>query len=567
MNYSNLFVAICITLLIFAGCTKSKKEAYVPIASAPMGITLSDAVDLISEDDIRLHIKTLSDDAMEGRAPGSKGGDMAADYIASQFEKIGLEQVIEGTYFQTFPMVGFELQGDKTIEFTKNGKSLSLSYGSEFAMETATQMASVSVNEEVIYLGYGIQAPELDWDDYKGVDVRGKVLLMLVNDPPSEDPNHFGGNALTYYGRWTYKYEKAAEMGAKGVILIHTDPSATYGWQVIEGSFTGEQYALGLNENSPPQLAMRSWVSEPAAEKLLELAGYKLADLQDAAARKDFNPINLGVKVNASLDTKISFVNTKNVIGLIRGSDPVLSNEMVLWTGHYDHLGVAAPNSAGDTVYNGAWDNASGVSTILALAKAAVELKPMLRRSILVMALTAEESGLLGSKYYSENPLFHLATAKALFNIDAVNIWGETRDMNPLGFKRSTLEGMLLPIAEEQGLELVPDQAPEKGSFFRSDHFPFSKAGVPAVSIDSGNDYVGRDNAWKEAIVDGWIDANYHQPTDEYSESWDLSGLMQIAKFVLSATYDIANSDVTPEWNEGQEFKAIRDKSLQDYQQ
>ena len=567
MKYLQVFITLCMTMLIFAGCAKTQKEEYVSIASAPMGITLSDALDMISEDDIRTHIKTLSADVMEGRAPGSKGGEMAAEYIASQFEKIGLEQVMEGTYFQTFPMVGFELRGDKKFEFTKNGKTLKLDFGSEFVMETALQVETVSLNEELIYLGYGVQAPELDWDDYKGVDVKGKVLLMLVNDPPSDDPNHFGGNALTYYGRWTYKFEKAAEMGAKGVILIHTTPSATYGWQVIESGFTGKQYALGLNENSPPQLAMRSWISEPAADKLLAFSGHTLSDLQAAAARRDFQPVHLGVKVKAVLDTEISSVETSNVIGIIRGSDPVLSNEMVIWSGHYDHLGIAAPNSEGDNIYNGAWDNASGVSTILAIAKVAVELKPLLKRSILVMALTAEESGLLGSKYYSENPLFHLATAKALFNIDAVNIWGETRDMNPLGFKRSTMEAMLQPIADEQNLVLVPDQSPEKGIFFRSDHFPFSKAGVPAVSIDSGNDYVGRDVEWREATVDGWINANYHQPSDEYSEDWDMAGVMQIAKFVLSATYDIANSAVTPEWNEGQEFKAVRDKSLQDYQQ
>ena len=567
MIYFKVFLTFCMTLLIFAGCAKSKKDAYVPITSAPMGVTLSDAVDMISVDDIRMHIKTLSADVMEGRAPGTKGGDMAADYIASQFEQIGLEQVIEGTYFQTFPMVGFQLHGDKNIEFTKNGKSLSLDYGSEFVMETALQVETVSVDEEIIYMGYGVQAPEYDWDDYKGIDVTGKVLLMLVNDPPSDDPSHFGGNALTYYGRWTYKYEKAAEMGAIGVILIHTTPSATYGWQVIEGSFTGGQYALGLNENSPPQLSLRAWLSEPAAEKLLALSGHSLSDLQAAAAGRDFQPMNLGVTVKTTVNTQISSLNTRNVIGIIRGSDPVLSNEMIIWSGHYDHLGIAAPNSEGDVIYNGAWDNASGVSTILAIAKVAVELKPLLRRSILVMALTAEEAGLIGSQYYSENPIFHLATAKALFNIDAVNIWGETNDMSPLGFERSTMEAMLQPIAEEQGLVLVPDQSPEKGSYFRSDHFPFSKAGVPAVSIDSGSDYVNQDGEDGKASKEAWINVNYHQPSDEYSDDWDMTGVMQIAKFVLSATYDIANSDATAEWNEGQEFKAVRDRSLQDYQQ
>ena len=565
MKHLQLLLIFCMTLLLFAGCTKTNKEEYVPIASAPMGITLSDAVDMISEDDIRKHIQTLSADDMGGRAPGTKGGNMASDYIASQFEKMGLEPVIDGSYFQTFPMVGSAVTDDRQLEFSKNGKSMNLILGEEFTLSTGLQKPLVNVNTDLIYIGYGVQAPELDWDDYKGVDVNGKVLLVLVNDPPSEDPNHFGGKAMTYYGRWTYKYEKAAEMGAIGVILIHTTPSATYPWQVIGGRTSGKGYALGLNENSPPQLSIRSWISEPAADKLLEFSGHKLGDLQEAAARRDFQPVDLGVTVKTTLNTNISSVETRNVIGLIRGSDPVLSKEMIIWSGHYDHLGTAPDKTDEDNIYNGAWDNASGVSTILAMAKVAVELKPLLKRSILVMALTAEESGLLGSQYYSENPLFHLATAKALFNIDAVNIWGETHDMVPLGFKRSTMEAMLQPIADEQGLVLVGDQEPEKGIFFRSDHFPFSKAGVPAVSIDSGSDYVGHDMEWKEATKDAWINTNYHQPSDEYSEDWDMAGVMQIAKFVLSATYDIANSDVMPEWNEGQEFKSARDRSLMDY--
>ena len=565
MKHLQLFLIFCMTLLLFAGCAKTNKEEYVPIASAPMGITLSDALDMISEDDIRMHIKTLSADEMGGRAPGTKGGNLASDYIASQFEQMGLEPVIDGSYFQTFPMVGLAVTDDRKMEFSKNGKSMSLILGEEFTLSTGLQKPSVSVNAEVVYVGYGVQAPELDWDDFKGIDVRGKVLLTLVNDPPSDDPDHFGGKAMTYYGRWTYKYEKAAELGAVGVLLIHTTPSATYGWQVIGGSTLGKGYALGLNENSPPQLSTRSWISESAANKLLNFAGYNLSDLQDAATRRDFKPIDLGVTISTTVNTTISSVETRNVIGLIRGFDPVLSKEMVVWSGHYDHLGIRNTGTVEDSIYNGAWDNASGVSTIMAIAKVAVELKPLLKRSILVMALTAEESGLLGSQYYAENPVFHLATAKALFNIDAVNIWGETNDMNPLGFKRSTMEAMLQPIADEQGLVLVGDQEPEKGIFFRSDHFPFSKAGVPAVSIDSGSDYVDHDMEWKEANKDAWINANYHQPSDEYSDDWDMAGVMQIAKFVLSATYDIANSDVTPEWNEGQEFKEVRDKSLMDY--
>ncbi len=527
---------------------------------------LDNALNSINGEEIKQHLKILSDDEMEGRAPGSKGGEMAAAYIEEQFKLIGLEPVVDGSYFQSFPMVGVELVGDKQIELTKEGKTLFFKYFDEAMLETGLQTENVEVDAEVVYVGYGVQAPELGWDDYKGMDVTGKVLLMLVNDPPSEDPNHFGGEALTYYGRWTYKYEKAADMGAVGAILIHTDPSAGYGWKVIQGSWSGEQTALGLNENSPPQLALRSWISEPTAEKLLDFAGHNLSDLQEAAAKNDFSPVELGVSVKTSLTSKIRTLETKNVIGLIRGSDPELSDEMIIWSAHYDHLGVGAPNSEGDSIYNGAWDNASGVSAILNMAKYAVTLKPNLKRSILVMALSAEESGLLGSKYYSENPLFPLATAKALFNIDAINLWGETSDLIPLGFKRSTMEDFLLPVAQKNRLTLKPDQSPGQGFFFRSDHFPFAKAGVPAVSMDSGNEFVGHDQEWKEATVDSWINANYHQPSDEYDEEWNYSGVVQLARFVLEVTYEMANSATTPNWNEGQEFKVARENSLLEYQ-
>ena len=288
--------------------------------------------------------------------------------------------------------------------------------------------------------------------------------------------------------------------------------------------------------------------------------------MQEKAASPDFSPVLLGINVKTTVESKIRTLTTKNVIGLIRGSDPVLSNEMIVWSGHYDHLGVGAPNAEGDSIYNGAWDNGSGVSTILNMAKAAVALKPELKRSILVMALTAEESGLLGSKYYSENPVYHLATAKALFNIDAINLWGETSDLIPLGLKRSTMGEMLQPIAERRGFVLKPDQDPGQGYFFRSDHFPFSKGGVPAVSIDSGTEYIGHDEEWRQSTVVAWIDANYHQPSDEYSDSFDLSGVIQLARFVLDATYQFANSVETPEWHEGQEFKSARELSIEDHQ-
>lgn len=565
MRSDKLIILLLLLTLMSFNCSAYTKSYSTDTATIKTSSPLEDALNSINSVNIKAHLKILSADSMEGRAPGSKGGEMAASYIEEQFRSIGLEPGNNGSYFQSFPMVGVELVGDKKAEFSKEGKSFSFDYFDEIMLETGLQKENVVVDAEIVYVGYGVQAPENNWDDYKDVDVKGKVLLMLVNDPPSDDPNHFGGEALTYYGRWTYKYEKAAEMGAVGAILIHTDESAGYGWKVIQGSWSGEQSALGLNDNSPPQLSLRSWVSESAAEKLLELSGNNLKELQASAAINDFVPLNLGVRVKTTLTSSIRTLETKNVIGIIRGSDPILSDEMILWSGHYDHLGIGVVNSESDSIYNGAWDNGSGVSTIIEMARVAVALKPHIKRSILVMALTAEESGLLGSKYYSENPIYPLATAKALFNIDAINLWGETTDLIPLGYKRSTMEGFLTPIAEKSNITLKPDQSPGQGFFFRSDHFPFSKAGVPAVSMDSGNDYVGRDQEWKEATVDAWIDANYHQPSDEFDENWDYTGVLQLARFVLEATVSISNSDTTPEWNEGQEFKQAREKSLKDY--
>ncbi len=566
MRSTKQFVIATLLFSVLTSCTQTKKMSTSDATMSGSETLLEIALNSISPDEIKAHMKYLSDDRLQGRAPGGEGIDIAAEYISSKFAEYGLEPVIENSYYQEFSMVGVELTGDKSISFSKDGNAIDLEYFTDYMKETGLQISFVDVDADLIYVGYGIQAPEQNWDDYKGVDVEGKVLLILVNDPPSEDPNVFGGEALTYYGRWTYKYEKAAELGAAGVVLIHTDKSAGYGWKVITGSWSGEQAALGLNDNSPPQLSLRSWVSADAAEKIFSSAGYSLADMQKKAATPDFSPMSLGINVKTTVESKIRTITTKNVIGLIRGSDPVLSNEMIVWSGHYDHLGVGAANAEGDSIYNGAWDNGSGVSTILNMAKAAVALKPELNRSILVMALTAEESGLLGSKYYSENPVYHLATAKALFNIDAINLWGETSDLVPLGLKRSTMGEMLQPIAERRGLFLKPDQDPGQGHFFRSDHFPFSKGGVPAVSIDSGTEYIGHDEEWRQSTVVAWIDANYHQPSDEYSDSFDLSGVMQLARFVLDATYQFANSEETPEWYEGQEFKSARDLSIEDHQ-
>ncbi|MEO6725585.1 MAG: M20/M25/M40 family metallo-hydrolase, partial [Blastocatellia bacterium] len=463
----------------------------------------------IEEHTLRAHVKFLSDDLLEGRGTGARGGMLAAKYIASRFEAMGLEPAGgERSYFQLVQMIGSRPDPANRLVVKTGTGSTEFKFADEFVGGSDLEQTEVPINGEMVFVGYGVHAPEANWDDYKGVDVRGKILLMLVNDPPATatEPNLFGGKALTYYGRWTYKYEEAARRGAAGVILVHTTDSAGYGWSVVRNSWGAERFGL-LPDASTPTLKLKSWVTEDAARKIAQAGGFNLDQLRQQAASRNFKPVTLNASVDMTLRSQVQRLTSPNVVGIYRGNDPTLKNEYVVYSAHWDHLGIR-PDQPGDNIYNGAVDNATGIAGILTIARAfnALHIKP--KRSILFIATTAEEQGLLGAEYYARNPLVPLKDTVANINIDSMNVLGQTTDLTPLGADRSTLGKIIEEVTKENGLTVSPDARPEQGSFYRSDHFPFAKAGVPAVNFEPGSKFVGHSDKWGE---EQFADYNEHR--------------------------------------------------------
>jgi Zn-dependent M28 family amino/carboxypeptidase len=517
----------------------------------------------IEEGKLRAHIKFLSDDLLEGRGPGGRGGMLAAKYIAAQFEALGLEPAAaDRSYFQQVQMIGSRPDPSTKLTIKSGAGDAEFKFGDDFVGGTDLEQTEVPVNGEVIFAGYGVQAPENNWDDYKGLDVRGKVLLMMVNDPPATpaEPNLFGGKALTYYGRWTYKYEEAARRGAAGVILIHTNESAGYGWSVVRNSWGGEGFGLVPGAGAPA-LKLKSWVTEDAARKIAQMGGHNLDQLRHSAASRAFRPVTLNAKIDVTLRTQVQRLTSPNVVAIYRGNDPTLKNEYVVYSSHWDHLGIR-PDQPGDNIYNGAVDNATGIAGMLAIAKSFNSLTIKPRRSILFIATTAEEQGLLGAEYYARHPLVPIAQTVANINLDSMNVLGTTTDITPLGADRSTLGKFIEEVAKENNVTISPDARPEQGSFYRSDHFPFAKAGVPAVSFNPGTKFVGHSDKWGEEQFLEYNQHRYHQPSDEYSPNWDFSGLAQQARLAFQLGLRVANANETPQWNKGDEFERARLKAL-----
>lgn len=509
----------------------------------------------INENKIRAHTQFLADDMLGGRGVGSQGEELAIRYIAAQFQAVGLSPGGEhGSYFQKVPLVATKADPSMTLSFRIGNKTMTAVYGKEFIANTPLQEESVNIsNKELVFVGYGIQAPEYDWDDFKDADVEGKVLLFLNNDPNTDDPEFFGGRARLYYGRWTYKYEMAAKMGAAGVIIIHTTPSAGYPWQVIK-TWTGEQFALPLSE---PKAKVEAWITEDKIREILASAGADLQTLYDAAEERQFRPIPLGIKASIDIQSAVREMAGTNVLGLLPGSDPQLRDEAVIFTAHSDHLGIGDPVN-GDSIYNGALDNASGVASIITIAEAFTQLPSPPKRSILFIAVTAEESGLLGSAYYAAHPTFPPERMAANFNIDSINIYGPTRDVVILGFKKSSLGTPLTEVANQQGRTVLPDQMPEQGLFYRCDHFSFAKVGVPCCTLDSGLDAIGRPAGWMKKQIDTYIENHYHQPSDEYNPDWNLEGAVMDLQLAFQVALKVANKEEMPQWTPGDEFEAIR---------
>lgn len=535
------------------------------IVFAATGLLSQDRTSSFNANKMRERVKRLSADDFEGRGPGTEGGKRAARYIADHLKSAGVKPANKGSYFQNVKLVGVKADPNTALRVAKSGDSNGKLYkfGDEFVATTGAQKANVSVDAELVFMGYGVDAPLYRWNDYKGSpeDYRGKVLMILVNDPPAtaSEPDLFGGKALTYFGRWTYKYEEAARRGAAGVILVHTTESAGYGWNVVRTSNGNWRYEIARAAgDTTPFLQYRAWATEDAAGRIVDQAGLKLTDLMTRAKSRDFQPVKTGLRVKLDLKSETSSFESPNVAGILEGSDSKLKNEYVIFSGHWDHLGIGEPNASGDRIYNGAYDNASGVATILGIAEVMAKLprRERPKRSIVFFFPTAEEQGLLGAEYYVMNPLFPLARTAANVNIDGVNFFGKVSDFMPLGADRSSIMDAVSEAAAERKFRLKSDTRPEQGFFFRSDHFPFAKSGVPAVSLQHGDSFIAPLPPEAEAFFKDYNAKYYHQVTDEYHDWWDISAMIQEAEFALAIGLKLANSPTMPRYHEADEFSA-----------
>jgi Zn-dependent M28 family amino/carboxypeptidase len=511
-------------------------------------------------------IKEISDDRYEGRGPGSRGDEAARKYLVERMVELGLDPGAEdGGWEQPFDLVGVNATQPETWTFAGHDRSMTLKQWDQFIAGSGVQEDRAEISEaEVVFVGYGIQSPEYDWDDYKGVDLHGKVLLMMNNDP-DWDPDLFAGETRLWYGRWDYKYLSAARQGAAGAIIIHTSPSAGYPFQVVQTSWTGVQFELPAGDE--PRSQINAWITEESARDLVAMAGLNLEELREAAYNRDFEPVPLGITTSIAMDIAIDRVQSANILGLIPGNDPVLKGEVVVYTAHHDHLGIGTPNEDGDAIYNGAFDNATGVAQVLAIAKALKALPQAPRRSVLINLVGAEEQGLLGSEYYAANPTFEPGKIAANINYDGGNIWGHTHDVTFIGLGKSTIDEIAKMIAEEQGRVVKPDQFADKGYFYRSDQFSFAKIGVPAMYLDTGTDFVDRPPEWGREQQNHYTEVNYHQPSDEYDPSWTFEGMVDDALLGFWTGLAIANADKKPTWNPGDEFEAARLEALKALQE
>ncbi|GMV20110.1 MAG: hypothetical protein AMXMBFR57_00590 [Acidimicrobiia bacterium] len=524
----------------------------------------------INTDNVLTDITRLASDEFRGRAPGGEGEQLTVDYLTAQFRAAGLEPGNpDGTFVQNVPLVGLRPMVTAPFTVRQGGRSRQLRVLGDVVPFSTRVTDTVSLdNSEMVFVGYGIQAPEFNWDDYKGVDVKGKTILMLVNDPPIPgngpaglDPSVFGGKAMTYYGRWTYKFSKAAEMGAAGVLVIHETEPAGYPFSVAQG-MGGERFNLVTPDKNMSRAAVEGWISLEATTDLFKAAGLDFDALKASAATRDFTPVSLKQTASITLSQQMRTLDSKNVIAKITGSDPVLKDEYVIYTAHWDHLGIAASPRDGDDINNGAVDNASGTATMIEIARAFKTIEPTPKRTLLFLAVTAEEQGLLGSEYYAKFPLYPLERTLANINIDGMNLWGRTSDLTVIGFGASDLDDYLQTAAKEQGRTLIPDPESEKGFYYRSDHFNFAKVGVPALYVDDGVTFIGKPADYGQQKRDEYNRRDYHAPSDEVKPDWDLGGLAQDARLLLAVGYRVAQAPTFPEWKPGNEFKAVRDRML-----
>jgi Zn-dependent M28 family amino/carboxypeptidase len=544
-------------ILLICGVWAQNSSRPMSIHFPPAAIA---AFQKIDAERIRAHVRFLSHDLLEGRGTGQRGGDVAAGYIATQFALDGLKPAGDnGTYMQRVPMVGITTAPESTFAFAAaTGSARELKPLSEYVAHDETQQTDSTVNADIVFVGYGIEAPEYKWDDYKDVDVKGKVLLMLVNEPTSDDPSFFKGKALTYYGRWVYKYEQAARKGAVGALLIHKTEMASYPWEVVRNSNSGEKSYLKLDGS--PKLKVAAWIHLDAAKELASMSGRDIDKLMADARSKDFRPVSLSVKLQAHMVNKVRPFESNNVIAMLPGSDAKLKSEAVMYSAHYDHLGIR-PDMPGDNIYNGADDNATGCGILLEMAHAFASATTKPRRSILFASVTAEEQGLLGSEYLGKHPPVPAGKITLDLNYDDIPPLGSPEEVEVSGSERTTFYPTVQALAQEFRLTIRPDSHPEAGHYYRSDHFSLARVGIPAFSVSEGVKYKGHDAAWGLEQANEYTENHYHQPSDEYHPESDFTGDAVMARFGFALGWEAASTPKLVGWQKGDEFEPARLKS------
>lgn len=524
--------------------------------------SIDEAAKSITKESLLARVEILSSDEFLGRSTGTVGEQKAVDYLVAEFKAMGVSSGVEdGSYIQKFPLVGQKTSNHK-MSFSARGKrTVNGEFFTDFVAWPSDEATKVTIdNAELVYVGYGIQAPEENWDDFKGIDVKGKIIVIKNNDP-EYDENLFGGRARLFYGRYTYKYEKAKEMGALGAIIIHTTETAGYGWNVVSNGWSRERFNVKGSEGNDSQTKLSTWISYEMSEKLFDMAGLDVNDQLEAADSPDFKPVSMGnVRMDVSLDAEYRDINAQNVLGVVEGSDPELKDEYLVLTAHFDHLGITAPVD-GDSLNNGAEDNAAGVSALLEMMKEYKAIQPQLKRSVLGLVVSAEEVGLLGSKYWAENPTVAPEKASANINLDGMNVYGKTEDVVIIGYGRNSVTDLVVEQAEKDGRTVKPDPKPENGIFYRSDHFNMAKVGIPAIFPNPGTDFIGKDEAFS-AMIDSVSGVNYHTVNDEINEFWDLAGAEEDTRLFFKVGFSILNASGLQVWNAGDEFEATRLESL-----
>ena len=522
----------------------------------------ADTMPTVDGSAILAHVKILASDEFEGRAPGTKGEDLTVKYLVDEFQKLRLKPGnTDGTFIQKVPLVGITPDPATALTFKKGAQAETLKFKDDFVAWTKHVADSASLDDsELVFVGYGVEAPEFKWDDYKGVDLKGKTIVVLINDPPLADSKLFGGKAMTYYGRWTYKFETGAKKGARGILIVHETEPAGYPFGVIQSS-SGERFDLATPDKNMWRASVEGWISLDRAKQLFAMAGQDFDALKARAATREFKPVPLGVTASVQIRNTLRTLDSRNVVAKLEGSDPKLKDEYVVYTAHWDHLGVG-PEVKGDKIYNGAQDNASGTAAVIEIARAFTKASPPPKRSILFLAVTAEEQGLLGSQYYSVAPIYPLTKTLANINMDSLGMRGRTKDIVVIGMGASDLDDYLKAAAAEQNRTLKPDAEPEKGFYYRSDHFNFAKQGVPALYTDEGIDFVDKPAGYGMQMREKYTKEDYHAPSDEVKPDWDPSGAAEDAQLFFLVGYRVANAAKYPEWKPGNEFRAVREKQL-----